>query len=89
MVSMAPSLAPLAAPPVVRLHPTDLERLGVASGGQVRLRASKLTVDSIEVEADPNQPRGTAGVPFNVPGLDTASLLSADEAVVEIAIETR
>ena len=89
MVSMAPSLAPLAAPPVVRLHPTDLERLGVASGGQVRLRASKLTVDSIEVEADPNQPRGTAGVPFNVSGLDTASLLSADEAVVEIAIETR
>ncbi len=89
MVSMAPSLAPLAAPPVVRLHPTDLERLGVASGGQVKLRASKLTVDSIEVEADPHQARGTAGVPFNVLGLDTASLLSADEAVVEIAIETR
>ncbi len=88
MLSMAPSLAPLAAPPVIRLHPSDLERLGVTTGGTVRVRSSKLTIDAIGVEADPFQPRGTAGVPFNVPGLDTGALLSADAAVTEIAVET-
>jgi NADH-quinone oxidoreductase subunit G len=87
-LAMAPSLAPLAAAPVLRVHPTDLERLGVASGGTVRLRSNKVTIDSIQVEADPFQPRGTAGVPFNVPGLDTRSLLSVDAPVAEVAMET-
>ncbi len=88
MLSMSPSLAPLAAPPVLRVHPTDLERLGVTTGGTVRLRSNKLTVEAIEVQSDPFQPRGTAGVPFNVPGLDAGALLSADAAVVEVAMET-
>jgi assimilatory nitrate reductase catalytic subunit len=88
MLSMSPSLTPLASPPVLRLHPSDLERLGVPSGGQVRVRSSKMTIEAIEVEADAHQPRGTAGVPFNVPGLDTGSLLSADATVAEIAVET-
>ncbi|HVF32860.1 MAG TPA: NADH-quinone oxidoreductase subunit NuoG [Acidimicrobiales bacterium] len=87
-LSMSPSLAPLAAPPVLRVHPTDLERLGVASGGNVRLRSSKVTIESIEVVADPFQPRGTAGVPFNVPGLDTRSLLGVDSPVAEVAMES-
>ena len=88
IVTMAPSLAPLAAPPAVRIHPTELERLGVRSGGTVRVRSNKLTIDAIEVVADPYQPRGTAGLPFNVPGVDTGALLSADATVAEIAIET-
>ncbi|MDQ3106668.1 MAG: molybdopterin-dependent oxidoreductase, partial [Actinomycetota bacterium] len=88
MLSMSPSLAPLAAPPVLRVHPTDLERLGVTSGGTVRLRSNRLTVDAIEVVADHFQPRGTAGVPFNLPGLDIATLLSVDSAVAEVAMET-
>ncbi|MBW3614839.1 MAG: NADH-quinone oxidoreductase subunit NuoG [Actinobacteria bacterium] len=87
LVQMSPALAPLAAPPVLRAHPSDLDRLGVKSGGQVRLRSARLSA-TIEVQADPNQRRGTASVPFNVPGLDTAALLRADEPVTEIAIET-
>ncbi|HUP87173.1 MAG TPA: NADH-quinone oxidoreductase subunit NuoG [Acidimicrobiales bacterium] len=88
MVTMAPSLATLASPPVLRVHPTELERLGVTSGGTVRVRSNRLTIDRIEVVADPFQPRGTAGLPLNVPGLDTGALLSADAPVAEIAIET-
>jgi predicted molibdopterin-dependent oxidoreductase YjgC len=88
MLSMAPSLATLAAPPVLKMHPTDLERLGVPKGGSVRVRSNKVTIEAIAVEGDPFQPRGTAGVPFNVPGVDTAALLSADASVVEIVIET-
>jgi NADH-quinone oxidoreductase subunit G len=89
MVTMAPSLAALAAPPVLRVHPTDLERLGVTTGGTVRLRSNTLTIDAIEVVADPFQPRGTAGLPFNVPGIDTGALLSAAAPVADIGIETR
>jgi NADH-quinone oxidoreductase subunit G len=88
MVTMAPSLASLAAPPVLRVHPSDLDRLGVTTGGNLRVRSARLTIESIEVVADPFQPRGTAGVPFNVPGIDTGALLSADAPVAEIAIET-
>jgi len=86
-VSMSPSLAGLAPAPALRVHPTDLERLGVASGGTVRLRATRLTVNLV-VEADPHQPRGTASVPFNAPGLDTSALLSTTSAVVDVDLET-
>jgi anaerobic selenocysteine-containing dehydrogenase len=88
-VRMSPSLAPLAAPPVLKVNPTDLERLGVVSGGTVRVRSTNLTIDEIEVVADAAQPRGTAGLPFNVPGVDTGALLRTDTPVVEVGIETR
>jgi predicted molibdopterin-dependent oxidoreductase YjgC len=88
MLSMAPSLAGLAAPPVLRVHPTDLERLGVTSGGSVRVRSNTLTIDAIEAVADPFQPRGTVGVPFNVPGIDTGALLAVHNPVAEIGIES-
>ncbi len=88
MLRMSPSLAPLAAPPVLRVHPSDLERLGVGDGGRVRLRSKRLTVDTIEVEADVFQPRGTAGIPYNLPGLDTSLLFSVDAPVVEVDLES-
>ncbi len=87
LVQMSPALAPLATPPVLRAHPSDLDRLGVKSGGHVRLRSARLSA-TIEVKADPRQRRGTATVPFNVPGLDTGALLRSNEPVTEIAIET-
>jgi anaerobic selenocysteine-containing dehydrogenase len=88
-VTMSPSLAPLAAAPTLRVHPTDLERLGVTSGGTVRVRSNALTIDAIEAVADPFQPRGTVGVPFNVPGIDTGALLAVHNPVAEIGIESR
>src|SRR5204863_9488852 len=89
VVTMSPSLAPLTAPPVLRLHPTDLERLGVTSGGSVRVRSNTLNIDAIEAVADPFQPRGTVGVPFNVPGIDTGALLAVHSPVAEVGIESR
>ncbi|HET9444513.1 MAG TPA: molybdopterin-dependent oxidoreductase, partial [Acidimicrobiales bacterium] len=87
LVGMSPSLAPLPAEPVLKVHPSDLDRLGVRSGGQVRLRSARVTA-TIVAQADDHQPRGTASIPFNVDGLDTAALLSSDEVVTQIAIET-
>jgi anaerobic selenocysteine-containing dehydrogenase len=89
VVTMYPSLAPLAAPPALRIHPTDLERLGVTRGGSVRVRSNALTIVAIEAVADPLQPRGTVVVPFNVHGIDTGALLAVHSPVVEIGIESR
>jgi NADH-quinone oxidoreductase subunit G len=86
-VAMSPSLATLAAEAVLKVNPTDLDRLGVATGGTVRIRSDKAAFE-ITVEADAHQPRGTAHLPFNAPGLDVASLLSADEPVVDVALES-
>ncbi len=86
-VSMSPSLAPLAKEPVVRVHPSDLDRLGVRSGGTVRLRAPRLTT-TLPAEADPTMPRGTAALPFNVEGIDAAALLDSSLPANEIALET-
>jgi NADH-quinone oxidoreductase subunit G len=86
-VRMSPSLAPLARKPVLRVNPADLDRLGVPSGGEVRLRASRLTT-TVTVEADPQQPRGSAWLPFNVEGVDAAAITEAGTAANEIAIES-
>ncbi|HEX2850066.1 MAG TPA: NADH-quinone oxidoreductase subunit NuoG [Acidimicrobiales bacterium] len=86
-VQMSPSLAPLAKQPVLRVHPSDLDRLGVKSGGVVRLRSPQLTT-TITAEADPTLPRGTAALPFNVPGIEVAAMIDASKPANEIAIET-
>jgi len=96
-VRMSPSLAQLARTPVLRVNPSDLERLGVPSGGEVRLRANRLTT-TVTVEADPNQPRGSAWLPFNVEGpsgeartevgVDAAAIVEAGAPANEIAIES-
>ena len=86
-VAMSPSLAPLAAQPVLCVNPLDLDRLGVPSGGTVRLRSKKLTTE-VTVQADVHQPRGSASLPVNIPGLDTGALIDAAAPANEIGIET-
>jgi NADH-quinone oxidoreductase subunit G len=86
-VRRSPSLTGLAREPVLRVNPTDLERLGVPSGGQVRLRANRATT-TVTVEADARQPRGSAWLPFNVDGVDAGAIVEAGAAANEIAIES-
>jgi NADH-quinone oxidoreductase subunit G len=86
-VSVSPSLAKLVAEPVLRVHPHDLDRLGVKSGGTVRLRSKRLTT-TITVEADDLQPRGSAALPVNVPGIDAGALIDVTAPANEIGIET-
>jgi len=86
-VGVSPSLAPLVQEPVLRVHPHDLDRLGVKSGGTVRLRSKRLTT-TITVEADDLQPRGSASLPINIPGIDAGALIDASAPANEIGIET-
>ncbi|MGI8793649.1 MAG: molybdopterin-dependent oxidoreductase, partial [Acidimicrobiales bacterium] len=83
----SPSLAGLVAAPVLTVHPSDLERLGVSSGGQVRLKTAR--VDAlVDVVAEPGMPRGSAWLPFNLPGVEVAEMIDINAPVNEIRIES-
>jgi predicted molibdopterin-dependent oxidoreductase YjgC len=83
----APSLAPLPAAPRLRANPYDLDRLGVTTGGQVRLTAPRANF-LVEVVADTGGPRGSVVLPFNLDGISAADLIDATAAVNDVRIET-
>ncbi|HEY5097782.1 MAG TPA: hypothetical protein VII46_07020, partial [Acidimicrobiales bacterium] len=88
-VASVPALAGLVGPAPLRAHPLDLDELGVAPGGTVRVRtASASTV--LTVVADDSLPRQVVAADFNVP-LDEgtiADLIDASAPVVELRMET-
>jgi anaerobic selenocysteine-containing dehydrogenase len=86
-VSRSPSLAHLAAPFRVRVNPTDLDRLGAASGQQVRLHAAHKTC-VLEVVADPGVPVGSASVSFNTPDGGASDLIDALAPVNDVRLES-
>ncbi len=88
-VSTVPALAGLVATAPLRANPLDLDELGVAPGGSVRVRtATTSTVQT--VVADDSLPRKVVAADFNVP-LDEgtiADLIDASVPVVELRMET-
>ena len=82
----SPSLASLAAPAAARIHPLDLDRLGVATGTEVRLVGTRGTV-VVPLSADDAVPRGSLHVPFNVPGSTVGDLIDASAAATDVRIE--
>ena len=87
MTQHSPGLAPLAAGPRLHVNPADLEQLGVASGGDVRVHSSR-TSFVIPVAADRGVPRGAAWLAFNPPGGGSAALIDGDRPVTDIRVET-
>tara|TARA_Y100000588_G_C14167364_1_gene887553 strand:- start:978 stop:1508 length:531 start_codon:yes stop_codon:yes gene_type:complete len=83
----SPSLQPLAAAPALKVHPNDLQRLGISSGDDVRVISTRST-ETIRAIADENIQRGTAMLPFNQPGGGANRFIDADAAVNDIRIET-
>ena len=82
-----PALAPLAAGSTVSLNPWEFDRLGVASGGRAIVRTSSASVN-VTVQSDPCVPRGVAAMIVNQAGGRVSDLVSADELVAEVRIET-
>jgi NADH-quinone oxidoreductase subunit G len=87
LVQHSPSLAPLVPAARLRVNPYDLDRLGVATGGQVRLTSERATM-AVEVEADTGVPRGSAFLPFNVGRPGAADLIDSGAAVTDVRLET-
>jgi anaerobic selenocysteine-containing dehydrogenase len=88
-VTAVPALAALVSTAPLRVNPHDLDDLGVAAGGMVRLRTSSTSV-VLSVVPDPSLPRSVVAADFNVP-LDEgtiADLIDVTVPVVELRMET-
>ena len=86
LTQRSPSMAALAPEPTVHVNPYDLERLGVRSGGSVRLIGrTRIVVNAV---ADEGVPRGNAFVPFNTAGLGAADLIDANALANDVRMET-
>ncbi len=83
----SPSLSGLAQDIVLRMNPTDHERLGVASGGQVKVTSSRTTL-LVDAVADASVARGVAALAFNRPGTRVADLIDAGAMVTDVRVET-
>ncbi|MGB7052630.1 MAG: hypothetical protein WBG41_13770, partial [Acidimicrobiales bacterium] len=87
--SASPALAALVQPVTLRVNPSDLDDLGVAAGGEVRIRMA--TAEAVVVAIpDPSLPRRVVATVFNVPfGEGTvADLIDSSSPVVELRMET-
>ena len=77
------------APATLRANPRDLDDLGVAAGGAVRVRNASTSL-VLRVRPDPSLPRRVVAAEFNVPMGDgtVADLIDIGHPVVELALET-
>ncbi len=88
-VGAVPALAGLVAPATLRANPRDLDDLGVAAGGAVRVRNASTSL-VLSARPDPSLPRRVVAAEFNVPMGDgtVADLIDIGHPVVELALET-
>jgi anaerobic selenocysteine-containing dehydrogenase len=83
----SPALAGLGVGAAVYLNPRDIERLGTTAGREVRVSSTRTSI-ILPVRADDGVLKGTAWIPFNQSGTDVRELLSADQAVTDVRVET-
>jgi NADH-quinone oxidoreductase subunit G len=82
----SPSLADIAEPATLRLHPNDFATLGVAPGAELRVTSSRSHV-TMPVAPDPAVPRRFAALTVNAPGAKANSLVDAAAPVTDIRVE--
>jgi NADH-quinone oxidoreductase subunit G len=87
--SASPALAALVQPASLRVNPSDLDDLGVAAGGEVRIRTANAEAVVVAIP-DPSLPPRVVATVFNVPlGESTvADLIDSSSPVVELRMET-
>jgi NADH-quinone oxidoreductase subunit G len=87
VVSETPILQRLVPERELRVHPNDLGRIGVESGGQVNVTSARGS-QVVMVEADPKVPVGIAAFDFTADGHGPALLIDASAPVTDIRIES-
>ena len=86
-VSMSPHLAGLAAGEALRVHPSHLDDLGVASGDRLDVQSARTTV-VLPVVADAGVPPGVAYLPFRQGGA-AAQLIDLAAPVTDVRLQSR
>jgi NADH-quinone oxidoreductase subunit G len=86
LVQSCPSLADLAPAPALRANAYDLDRLGVQTGGRVRVRAGRTL--EMGVLADTDVPRGVVVVDLDLADEGAEDLVDSGRAVTDVRLET-
>ena len=86
LVRSSPSLADLAEPAALRLHPHDFDRLGVGVGDDVRVTSNRGNI-TIPTGPDPGVPRGIALVHANQAGGRANVLIDGNAPVTDVRVE--
>lgn len=87
-VAASPAVAGLGTKPELRIHPTEMARLGVADGAEVRVTSARTTV-VLPVVADARVEPGVAAIPAGVGGPGVADLIDASDVVTDVRLESR
>ena len=87
LVSETPLLQRLVAELGLRVHPSDLARIGVDSGGQVKVTSTRGS-QVVAVRSDPGVPAGIACMEFSADALGAALLVDAGQPVVDLRVES-
>ena len=87
LVSETPLLQRLVRAPGLRVHPSALARIGVDSGGQVKVTSARGS-QVLPVHADDGVPAGIARMDFSADGLGAALLVDAGQPVVDLRLES-
>jgi anaerobic selenocysteine-containing dehydrogenase len=86
MLQHCPSLAGLAQASAVFIHPLDLARVGVETGGRVRLTHGERSI-VVQVVADSTLATGVASVAWGQAGSEVGRLIDATLPVTEVRLE--
>ncbi len=87
LVSETPLLQRLVAELCLRVHPSDLARIGVDSGGQVKVTSTRGS-QVVAVRSDAGVPAGIACMDFSADALGAALLVDAGTPVVDLRVES-
>ena len=86
LVRSSPSLAELAEPATLRLHPQDFDRLGVGAGDDVRIASTKGNV-TVPTVSDAGVPRGIAHLHANRAGGRANVLIDGNAPITDVRVE--
>jgi NADH-quinone oxidoreductase subunit G len=86
LVRHSPSLADLAEPATLCLHPHDFDRLGIVSGDDVRVTSGRGHV-TVATRPDAGVPRGVAVLDANKAGGRANVLIDANAPVTDVRVE--
>ena len=84
--AMSRSLAKLAPGPALHVHPLDLDSLGVADGGDVKIVECEGR-RVLPIVADARRPAGVVWSPFNQGGGTIEDIIDAAAAITDVRIE--
>ena len=87
LVQHSPSIAALAPGSTLLVHPYDLDRLGVADGGRIKVSSPRNSI-TVEAHASTAIPKGSAALAVNQPGPNPADLIDATQDVTDLRIDT-